>query len=287
MVADRDPLDRRCGAGIAATQLEQAEIRGAAADVDNQHVMDLGIGIGQPAPQVPGRAVLLQPAVEGGLRLLEQPHRRREPSLLCRLQGQPLGGGVERRRDGDGDLLGIEPKLGAGPGEPVVPRPAQRVEDQRRRPDRRDLAVVADILRPPRQKRRRPVGGMMAKPRLGRMGHPPRHLRRLPPRQPPDHPLPAATSLAPQLPGHPVFRQIQKRRQRNRLRHPTHRLPLRNSEHLGRRVALQRHERHRRIGRAEIDTDAETGLGHGEIPGRGAPNRQQVAAGASTSDCRF
>jgi len=36
------------------------------------------------------------------------------------------------------------------------------------------------------------------------------------------------------------------------------------------RDALERHERHRRVGRAEIDTDAETGARHGGKPDRGA-----------------
>ena len=53
------------------SELEQAEIRGASADIDDQDVTRPGIVCVQYFPQRVGRAVPFQPAIEGCLRLLE------------------------------------------------------------------------------------------------------------------------------------------------------------------------------------------------------------------------
>src|SRR5215472_17748304 len=60
-------------AWLVQVQLEQTEIRGAAADIDDQRVPWPGTAIVEPAPQLMSRVVPFQPAIERSLRLLEQP----------------------------------------------------------------------------------------------------------------------------------------------------------------------------------------------------------------------
>ena len=100
-------------------QLEQTEIRGAAADIDDQDAPRLGRVPVHPFPQRLGRAVLFQPAIEGRLRLLQQPHAGGETGFLRGVQREALRGGVERGGHRDGDFLRIERE--AGSGEAAVP----------------------------------------------------------------------------------------------------------------------------------------------------------------------
>ncbi len=65
MFADRDPPDVGDRARRARSQVEQTEIRGAAADIDDEDVPRLGSVSVQSFPQWLGRAVLFQPAIEG------------------------------------------------------------------------------------------------------------------------------------------------------------------------------------------------------------------------------
>ncbi len=75
-----------------------------------------GSGVPAASPKAPPRpsqapsfaAVLLQPGVEGGLRLLEQANRIRIARRLRRHQRQPLRRRIERCGDGDGDVLVVE-----------------------------------------------------------------------------------------------------------------------------------------------------------------------------------
>jgi hypothetical protein len=80
--ADRNSPDVGDHARRTGSQLEQAEIRGASADVDDQDVPWLGTVRLQSFPRRVGRAVLFQPAVEGCLRLLEQPYAAGESGFL-------------------------------------------------------------------------------------------------------------------------------------------------------------------------------------------------------------
>ncbi len=95
-------------------QLEQAEIRSAAADIDDQDAPRLGRVPVCPFPQGLGRGVAFQPAVEGRLRLLQEPHAGRETGFRCGVQRQALRGGVERGRRRDGDLLRVERRSRTG-----------------------------------------------------------------------------------------------------------------------------------------------------------------------------
>src|SRR5699024_1802314 len=139
VVADREPFDIRAGATMV--QLEEAEIRRAATDIDHQNMMRSGRAIAKTREQVRRRVVPLQPAVERRLRLLQQSNALRKAGLPGGRERQALRDGVERRRNGYGDLLGIEEEIGTRVAKPGVPGGPQKVEDQRRRAQRRDLAV--------------------------------------------------------------------------------------------------------------------------------------------------
>ena len=83
VLADRDPADAaRVRASVLALDGEQAEVGGAAADVDDQNVADRAFAGSRAKDRVerlPGAAlaaVLFQPGVEGRLRLFQQPNRR-------------------------------------------------------------------------------------------------------------------------------------------------------------------------------------------------------------------
>ena len=89
------------------SQREQAEIRGASADIDDQDVPRLGI-VCVACPQRLCRTVPFQPAIEDCLRLLEEPNAAGESGFLRRIQSEPLRGGVERGGNRDSDFLVIE-----------------------------------------------------------------------------------------------------------------------------------------------------------------------------------
>ena len=142
------------GAGRGLDHGDQAEVGRPAADVADQDQLaaaDLAL---------PALLVRDDPAVEGGLRLLEQGDRR-EPRALGRLEGQLAGRLVERGGDGQDDLLLLEPVLGVVPGEGVVPGVADVAQEVGRGLDGRDLA---------RPGRARPRGGCRPRdrPRGGR-----------------------------------------------------------------------------------------------------------------------
>jgi hypothetical protein len=83
MLAHRHAPDVRDRALLVQAQFEKAEIRGAAADVDYQHVTQPSITIVEPLPQLMrSRVVRFQPAIKCSLRLLEQSHFIREARFL-------------------------------------------------------------------------------------------------------------------------------------------------------------------------------------------------------------
>ena len=156
VVADGDPLDR----GIAALvpgELEQAEIRRAAPDVDHQNMARRALRTWQGAPRIAAAGLLLQPPVERRLRLLEQAHMIGEAGLLGGGERQPLRRRVERGWDGDRNVLGVELELGPLPCKPRVPCRAEMGENERRGGDGRDL-VLLEPARPTPTAGRAPSG---------------------------------------------------------------------------------------------------------------------------------
>ncbi len=112
---------------------DQGEVGRAAADVaDQDDVADLDL-------LAPLLVLDGQPGVKGGLGLFEE-RDVLQARLAGRLHGELAGDGVERRRDGQEDLLVLEPVGGRLAGDPGVPGVAQVLEIRRRRGDRRDLA---------------------------------------------------------------------------------------------------------------------------------------------------
>jgi len=63
-------------------QFEEAEIRRAAPDIDNQRVLRPGITTTEPLPQLMRSVVPFQPAIERSLRLFQQPHAVGEARFL-------------------------------------------------------------------------------------------------------------------------------------------------------------------------------------------------------------
>ena len=70
MFADSHPRDVGDAARRTASQLEQTEVRGTAANINDQDVPQIGI-VSRSFPQRVSRTVLFQPAIEGCLGLLE------------------------------------------------------------------------------------------------------------------------------------------------------------------------------------------------------------------------
>ena len=147
---------------------DQGEVGGAAADVaDEDHGRPTLTCLRQPSP------LLLEPRVEGGLRLLEQGHVL-EPGRGRRLRGQLARRGVERRRDGQQDFLRFQAQARIVLRDRIVPRIAQVLEHARLRREGREPRHVR--RRFPGQDRRRAIHLPMPEPGLGRGHHPPRHL---------------------------------------------------------------------------------------------------------------
>jgi hypothetical protein len=159
--ADSDPRNVGDVARRAGSQREQAEIRGAAADIDDQDVPRLGIGC-VACPQRLCQTVPFQPVIKDCLRLLEEPQAAGESGFLRRIQSEPLRGGVERGGNRDGDFLVIERAIRLG--EAAVPGAPQVVQDQRGGSDGRDLLCRHKILRSPGQDRCGPVGRVVTQP---------------------------------------------------------------------------------------------------------------------------
>ena len=139
MVAHRHAPDLWDPTSTVLAQFEEAEISRAPTDIDHQHMKLPGVAILQLMPKFARRIVLFQPAVEGCLRLLDQPDAIRKARLLSGGDCQPLCGRVERGWNGNGDLLIIECE--AGSGESIVPGSAKGVEDECGGAHRRDLLL--------------------------------------------------------------------------------------------------------------------------------------------------
>ncbi len=139
---------------------DEAEVGGAAPDVAHEHE------VADADPLAPPIAHVIEPRVEGRLRLFEEPHRR-ETRLRGRLHGQFPCRLIEGGRHGHQDFLVAErdrPAVTMGPGvREVAQVPGGRLNG--RQP--RDL-----FGRLPGQDRGRPVDARVTQPRLGRRDEP-------------------------------------------------------------------------------------------------------------------
>ncbi len=249
VVADRDALDRGLAA-LLRRQLEQAEVRGAAADIDHEHMMRIRLG----APGLP--AVPLQPPVEGGLRLLQQAHAFGVAGLSGGGEREALRGGVERGGHGDGDVLRLKREIRTVLGEALVPSVAEVGEDLRRGRDGGDLVRRAERVRAPGQEGGHAVGGVMGEPGFGGLDDAARRLAAAALRQPANGPFAAREPVLLQLRGDGLLRQIEEGRQRRLLGQGRRRLVLGDVEHLRAALAPKRRIGEHGIAGAEIDADA-------------------------------
>ena len=142
---------------------DQGEVGRSAADVADQ---DDVAGLHLLAPFF---ALAGKPGVKRSLRLFEQ-RDILEPGLGGRLDRQLAGTRVERRGDGQEDLLILEPLGGRLAGLSRVPGVAKMLEKRGRRVDGRDPRNI--FRRRPGQDRRAPIDARMREPALGRADQP-------------------------------------------------------------------------------------------------------------------
>jgi hypothetical protein len=146
VVADRDPFDEGIATVFLPTELEQAEIRSAAADVNHQDMAPRGVCVWQRGPWIVAARLLLEPPIERRLRLFQQTHGIGEAGLLRGCERQPLRRRVEGGGNGDRDVLRVECELGALPRKPRVPCCAKMGENERRREDGRNLVLLGQRI---------------------------------------------------------------------------------------------------------------------------------------------
>src|SRR6516164_4896768 len=92
---------------VAQAQFENAEIRGAATDIDDQHMPQPRIALVGPLPQL-SRFVTFEPAIKRSLRLFEQSHIVGEACFFGGGNRQPLCRRIEGSGNRNRDLLIIE-----------------------------------------------------------------------------------------------------------------------------------------------------------------------------------
>ena len=135
---------------------EEAEVGRAAADIDHK---DVGFCSGC------GKVGLFQPGVEGRLGLLEQDGGFGKTRSARGFEGELLGGGVERSRDGDREVL-----LGnRGVWVKGVPRGGKCVEECREGFNGAELFGWGNLARTEREELRAAVGGVMDEPGFRRV----------------------------------------------------------------------------------------------------------------------
>src|SRR5580693_9122286 len=119
-----DTRKRRFGSG---SNFKKSEVGGAAANVDDEHVMSAGLRkVGRYGDCV---TATFQPPVKRGLRFFQQTDVVGKIGLARSVQGEPLRRCVKRGRNGDRNLLVIEWQSLSG--KPGVPRRAQVSKEER------------------------------------------------------------------------------------------------------------------------------------------------------------
>ena len=219
VVADGNPGDPGVPAAFILAELKQAEIRSAAPDVDHQNVAYAGLRIWQRAPRIGAVGLLLQPAVERRLRLLEQTHVIGEAGLLGGGKRQPLCRRVKGSRNGDCNVLGVERETRALPCKAGVPCRAKMSKNERRCVNGRDFVLLRQRIRSPGQEWRRAVGGVMTEPGLRGFRDTPWCFAGLALGQTAYDPITRSGTTAPDLRGDRLLRQVKERWNRRGFRH--------------------------------------------------------------------
>ena len=201
-----------------------------------------------------------QPAVERGLRLLEQ-REVLQPRLAGRLDGQRAGHVVERRRHRQHDGLLLQAMLRRRPcAIDVVPGLDQVPQVARRRLDRRDARHVGRGA--PGQERRGAIDAGVAEPGLGRGDQPAGHRAAVVAGELADGVVARRRPRAGRWPRRQVVRagQVEERRQQRRGRRSRRRRRAaargRAGSSAGRRAAaVQVDVGQGAVGRAQVDAD--------------------------------
>ena len=255
MVADRHP-DQVEGA-VLLHGGDRREVSRSPADVDDQHHV-AGLQLRAPRVAHPER-----PCVEGGLRLLEQ-RQVLDPGGERGLDGELARGRIEGGGHGDHDVLLHEGRVASA--EALVEGLREVLEVAPRRLDGRDLLDV--FGRSERENARAAIHGGMREPALGARDDARRRV------DPARARILADGERALRVPWKALrtvgrVREVEERGQeRGRLDLPS-RDELRDREDLRPcRVAVERRDRERGVGRAEIDAHGEAR--HGSSTSAGA-----------------
>src|SRR5512143_445712 len=121
---------------------------------------------------------------------------------------------------------------------------------------------MGDVLRSPRQKRRRAIGSVVAEPGLRGMGNASGRLSGFPSRKSANNPFPRTGFFALNLGGNRILREIEKGRECRGFHQAGQGSPLRDGKDLGFGFAMERYERQCAVGCAKINADTEAGLCH-------------------------
>jgi hypothetical protein len=142
---------------VLVRRRDDGEVARATADVHDEH------DVARLHLLAPGIAFRGEPRIEGGLRLFEK-REVLETRGIRRLRRELSRSGVERRGDGEDDVLFAEREIGIALGNDVVPSFDEVLEVT---PRRLDGADALDILRCTRRKdRAATIDGRMTEPAL-------------------------------------------------------------------------------------------------------------------------
>ena len=237
--------------------LDEAEVRRAAADVDDEAAR-----AGVQAVQLGGR-VRCQPAVERGLRLLEQDDVL-QPRLARGLHRQRAGHVVERRGHGQHDGQFLQAVVGVVLRHDVIPALDEVAQVARRDLDGREALHVRRGA--PGDERRAAIDPRVTQPRLRRGDEPARHLTAVVAAELADDVLPRGVPRQDRRAGRQVVfaGEIEERGQQGPVAHVAGRDELGHGERaqfdaaVGARRAGQVEVGQRAVRRAEVDPDQVT-----------------------------
>src|ERR1700722_11397980 len=145
VIADGDSFDPRKRSFGAWSDLEKSEVGGAAADIDDQDLVDAR---GSQLFRYRGLSdSLFQPPIKCRLRFFQQTDVFGKAGIVCSVQSELLRRGVKRGRNRNRNFLIVERQ--SLTGKPCVPSGAQIFEQQGRSTNGRDSFLDRNFVRSP------------------------------------------------------------------------------------------------------------------------------------------
>ena len=244
MIADGDAAEQGTIGGNA--DLDEREIGGAAADIDDERQPDIFQGVGEVV------SMARSEVVESGLGFLDQ-RELFQPSLLSGADGQSPGGFVKRGWDSDDDLLSADGRFGMS----MVPSGGHLAKQQCGSIDRRDFIDFSE--RTPRKDGRGTIHTGVAEPAFGRSHQASWHARSLPTGEFANDEVAASSPRKLSRSGRQLVfaRNVEARREQGERCHLAGPLQLGNREILDTRpwAVFRPRVCHGAVGRAEVNAD--------------------------------